>query len=452
MVILHAFVVDRAVRWGKMPGWYRIVALSSSVNRQKADPIEVVNQDSKRCGRQACRQIRGGLEDVNGTNCAIVLPFYGNFWTFGKVPLETELDHFMTNSNESGLPKIILGFAIGIATGAIAVGAYFIYLQEPAKVAVIGTEIDGGTEVIGATEVVEAPQVADEPAEASAASGEDPEDSLGLGQVYARIDGEPITAGDLAVLAQDYAQELGRVPPEQRASQLLSGIIEMRVLANAAVKDGLDEEDMVLRRIALARSRILSDEFLRQAVAEATSEERIRARFDEELAEFEADDELHLFHILVESEEEARAIVADIEQGADFASIAAEKSKDPGSGANGGDLDFVPRGMTVPEFEKAAFALEIGEYTKEPVQTQFGWHVIRLEEKRKTTPPEFVAAEARIRTDLIRETVAEKVESLRVAAKVEIVPPPEAAADEADAPAANGAASPADSDVGAPAQ
>lgn len=350
----------------------------------------------------------------------------------------------MTNSNESGLPKIILGFAIGIATGAIAVGAYFIYLQEPAKVAAIATEVVGATEV------------ADEPAEASAVAGEDNENSPGFGQVYARIDGEPITAGDLAALAQDYAQELGRVPPEQRVSQLLSGIIEMRVLANAAVKDGLDKEEPIIRRIALERSRILSNEFLRQAVAEATSDERIRTRFDEDVASFEADDELHLFHILVETEEEARAIIADIEGGADFASIATEKSKDPGSGANGGDLDFVPRGMTVPEFEKAAFALEIGEYTKDPVQTQFGWHVIRLEEKRKTTPPEFAAAEARIRTDLIRETVAEKVESLRVAANIEIVPPPEPAADEVDASAAEetdaSAASPADGDAGAPAQ
>jgi peptidyl-prolyl cis-trans isomerase C len=374
------------------------------------------------------------------------------------VPPETELDHFMTDPNETGLSKIILGFVIGIATGAIAVGAYFIYLQEPAKDVAIATEVVGATKVVGATEVVEAsaiaeaPAIVGAPAETSAAAGEDPEDSQGLGQVYARIDGEPITAGDLAAMAQDYAQDLGRVPPEQRASQLLSGIIEMRVLANAAVEDGLDKEEMVLRRIALMRSRILSNEFLRQAVAEATSDERIRARFDEEVASFEADEELHLFHILVETEEEARAIVADIEGGAEFASIATEKSKDPGSGANGGDLDFVPRGMTVPEFEKAAFALEIGEYTKDPVQTQFGWHVIRLEEKRKTTPPEFAAAEARIRTDLIRETVAEKVELLRVAANIEIVPPLQTAVDEADAPAANGAASPAESDTGSPAQ
>jgi peptidyl-prolyl cis-trans isomerase C len=154
-----------------------------------------------------------------------------------------------------------------------------------------------------------------------------------------------------------------------------------------------------------------------------------------------------LHHILVETEDEAKEIIADLEAGGDFAAIAKEKSTDTGSGAGGGDLGFVPRGVTVPEFEEAAFALEVGEVTDQPVQSPFGWHVIRLEEKRESSPPEFAAEENRIRTELLRSFITGKIEELRAAADVEIIEP-EAPADGDDDASGEGAPAPAE----APAQ
>jgi len=254
-----------------------------------------------------------------------------------------------------------------------------------------------------------------------------------LDQVYATVDGVPITGADLAVVAQDYAQQIGRAPVDLRIPELLEAVIDMRLLADAAEKAGLDEDDTVKRRLDFERMRTLRNEYLRDAATKAVTDEAVKAKFDAEMTDFKPGDERHLRHILVETEDEAKTIIADIEAGGDFAAIATEKSLDPGSAPKGGDLDFVGKGLTVPEFEKAAFALEIGEFTKEPVKTQFGWHVILLEETRDAPPPEFSSEERRIRTEMIREFVTNQVETLRAAATIDIVPPPEPPAPEAEA-------------------
>ena len=302
----------------------------------------------------------------------------------------------MTLSNGTRLPKIAWGFTFAVAFAAF--GATAVAQVQPAA---------GGA-------------VTDDP-----------------NRIYATVDGEPVTEADLAVVAMEYAQQLGRTPSDMRIPELLEVVIDTRLLAKAAEAAGIDEQDMVKRRLAFERARTLRNEFLRDTANNAVSDESVRARFDKEMADFVPGDELHLRHILVETEEEGKSIIADLAAGGDFAAIAAEKSKDPGSGPNGGDLDFVPRGLTVPEFEDAAFALEVGTYTEAPVQSQFGWHVIRLEEKRKASPPEFAAEEKRIRSEMIREFVTSKVDSLRAAAEIKIIPPPEAPA--AEAPAADGA-------------
>jgi len=337
------------------------------------------------------RQIRGALEDVNGMNAAIVTPYFSHSCIVGEHRLKPELDHVMTVLNGIRLPRIFFGFVLGASV--VAVGGNVVAQEQP----------------------VDTPQ--------AAAASEDSTDGQGLGQIYATIDGEAITEADLAILAQDYTEVLNRLPPEMRIPELLNGVIRIRLLAQAAEMAGMDKDELTMRRIEFQRLDVLSNEFVRQSIESAVTDKSIRARFDEELANFEPDDELHLRHILVDTEEEIRAVIAEIEEGGDFATIAKEKSKDRGSAVVGGDLDFVPRGGTVPAFNTAAFALEVGEYTKEPVQTQFGWHVILLEEKRKSQPPEFAAEEARIRSDMVGEVMSEKFETLRANAHIEIIAP-----------------------------
>jgi peptidyl-prolyl cis-trans isomerase C len=258
----------------------------------------------------------------------------------------------------------------------------------------------------------------------------------------------PITAGDLLIAAEDYARQLGGgAPGNLPIGELLDALINMRLLANAAEAAGIDEAPAVERRLAFERMRALRDVYLREEALKAVTEDFVQKQYDEEKAEFEPQDELRLHHILVETEDEAKEIIADLEAGGDFAAIAKEKSTDTGSGAGGGDLGFVPRGVTVPEFEEAAFALEVGEVTDQPVQSPFGWHVIRLEEKRESSPPEFAAEENRIRTELLRSFITGKIEELRAAADVEIIEP-EAPADGDDDASGEGAPAPAE----APAQ
>jgi peptidyl-prolyl cis-trans isomerase C len=302
----------------------------------------------------------------------------------------------MTATNGNHLAKIARGLALAIAVAA-----------------------SGG--LVVAQEAPVAPPAAT-PAVPPAAAVElapDPD------RVYAIIDGVPITEADLDVAAQDYIEELNQMPPEARLTQLLNVVIDMRLLARAAESAGVDKQEIVVRRLAFNRSRALRNEYLRDKATKVVTKESVQVRFDKEVADFKPGDEFHLHHILVKTEAEAKAVIVEIEKGGDFATLAKAKSIDPGSGARGGDLGFVPAGKTFPEFEKAAFALEVGAMTKQPVESQVGWHVIKLEEKRKEPPPELAAEVERIRNDLIREFVNGEVESLRAAAKIEIVPPPE---------------------------
>lgn len=259
------------------------------------------------------------------------------------------------------------------------------------------------------------------PAEADAAQQAE------MDRVLATVNGQPITIADLSIAAEEYIQQFGRQPPLE---ELLNIVINLRVISEAAEAAGFADRDEVKQRLEIARAEVLRDAYLRDGILNAVSEEDVKARYDEEVADFEPQDERRLRHILVETEDEAKQIIADIEAGGDFAEIAKEKSKDPGSGPNGGDLDFVPRGATVPPFEQAAFALEVDETTKEPVQSQFGWHIIRLEEIRESSPPEFESQADRIRGEMQRDYFVEEVTKLRDAADIEVATPDGAAEDQ----------------------
>ena len=124
-------------------------------------------------------------------------------------------------------------------------------------------------------------------------------------------------------------------------------------------------------------------------------------------------------HILVEKEDDAKAIIAALDKGADFATLAKEKSTDPAKD-NGGDLGFFSREDMVPEFADAAFKLQKGEYTKTPVHSQFGWHVIKVEDRRTAAPPSFEDSKQQLTNELAREVIGAKIKDLRSGAKIEM--------------------------------
>ena len=255
-------------------------------------------------------------------------------------------------------------------------------------------------------------------------------------QIVARVNGEAITEADLALAAQDFRDTLGQLPPDQRVMALINGIIDIRLMARAAEAEGLDETDEGARRLAFVRDRALRTEYLRERVFDGITDEAVQALYDEQVQEFEPQEEIRASHILVETEEEARALIAQLDDGADFAELAKTNSLDLGSGAAGGDLDFFGRGRMVPPFEEAAFALEVGAYTAEPVQSNFGWHIIAVTDTRMSSPPPIGQLRGQLEDELARQLFLAALDRLREGAEIEFVAPtadePAEAPDEAE--------------------
>jgi peptidyl-prolyl cis-trans isomerase C len=238
--------------------------------------------------------------------------------------------------------------------------------------------------------------------------------------VIAKVNGKSVTEADLALAEGELAQQFSRLAPEQRRAAALSAAIEIKVLAAQAVADGLDKDPDFKRRAEFLQERALHGEMVEKQVVGKITDDEIRARYDKEISAAPPANELHARHILVKTKEEADAIIKQLDGGADFQKLANENTSDPSGKTNGGDLGYFGPGQMVPEFDKAAGALEVGAYTKEPVQTQFGWHIIKLEDKRAKQPPAFDAVKENVRSLVIRDKYFELVKSLRAAAKVEI--------------------------------
>ncbi len=241
--------------------------------------------------------------------------------------------------------------------------------------------------------------------------------------VVARVNGAPITQADLGMAAQEFRDQLARIPAEQRREELINHLVEIKLAARAAESAGLDKDPAAAERIQAARDRALHVEYVRANVVAPITDEAVHKRFDEELAKFVPGNQYHASHILVETEDEAKAIIADLDKGGDFAAIAKEKSKDPGSKDAGGDLGFFDPAQMVKPFSDAVIALPVGTYTKEPVQSQFGWHVIKVVETRKEEPPTFEARAPALRNEMFAELFDATMKKLREDAKVEIVEP-----------------------------
>ena len=237
--------------------------------------------------------------------------------------------------------------------------------------------------------------------------------------VVATVNGQPITEADVKLAEGDLDQQFRQLPEDQRRGAALSALIEIRLMANKAVEKGLDKDAEFQRRMAFLKERALHSAFVEKEVAATVTDEAVRARYDKEMADTKPANEVRARHILVKTEEEAKAIIAELDGGKDFETLAKEKSTGP-SGPNGGDLGYFRAGQMVPEFEAAAFAMEPGSYSKEPVKTQFGFHVIKVEDKRAVQPPAFDDVKENVKSLLLRETYFAMAKDIRNAAKVEV--------------------------------
>ncbi|MHA6300296.1 peptidylprolyl isomerase [Devosia sp. CAU 1758] len=274
----------------------------------------------------------------------------------------------------------------------------------------------------------------DSTAPAVAAEAVDP------GTVVATVGDESITEGDLAFAAEDMAQDLAQMPPEERRAFLVRILIDMKVMSKAAREAGMDQTEIFAQRKTYLEERALRRAYFAEAIAGSVTQEAVQAEYDAYVAQFAPVEEIRASHILVESEDLANDLKAKVDGGADFAALAREHSIDPGA-ANGGDLGFFGRGMMVEPFEEAAFGLaETGDVSA-PVQSQFGWHIIKLAEKRQSAPPAFEQVAPQIQNQLLMDTFTAKVDELMSGVTVDIVDPDLKAKFDAQEAAEAGAAS-----------
>ena len=234
----------------------------------------------------------------------------------------------------------------------------------------------------------------------------------------AKVNGATITAGDLAVAADDPALSLPGVDEAQKRNLLVDYMVDLKIGAQAAEKDQVAESPDFARKLAYFRDKLLLDEYLEREAKKAVTPQAERALYDETVKAMKPEEEVHARHILVDNEAEAKKIAARLKAGEDFAKVAAETSKDPGSKAEGGDLGWFTKERMVAPFADAAFKMEAGKIS-DPVKTQFGWHVIKVEEKRTKPVPSFDEMKEQVEAYLTRKTQQDLITKLREGAKIE---------------------------------
>jgi peptidyl-prolyl cis-trans isomerase C len=235
--------------------------------------------------------------------------------------------------------------------------------------------------------------------------------------VIARVNGVDIKQSDLTLAEEDVGSDMQAASPEAKREHLISYLADIIMVTQAADKKNLADNPDFKRRLAFLRNKLLMGYELQQEAKTALTDEALKQTYDEAVKSMGGQEEVHARHILVEGEDEAKAILEQLKGGADFAKLAKEKSKDPGA-AEGGDLGYFTKDQMVPEFADVAFKMYPGQLSN-PVKTQFGWHVIKVEDKRIKQPPEFEKVKDQIEAYLARKAQSDFIAKLRQSAKVE---------------------------------
>lgn len=243
--------------------------------------------------------------------------------------------------------------------------------------------------------------------------------------VVATIDGEKITRAELEALKQQMAAQypqLGQVPLDAVYKGLLDRAIDQRLMEKEARKAKLQNDADVKAQLKDVESELIRRAWLSKTVEKRVTDDKVKAAYDQMVKSTPDEEEVRARHILVETEDKAKDLIGKLNGGAKFEDVAKAESKDPGA-ANGGDLGFFRKGDMVPEFSEAAFGMKAGELSKAPVKTQFGWHIIKVEERRKMQPPKLEDVAAQLRGEVAQAEAAAVIKDLRDKAKVETFNP-----------------------------
>jgi peptidyl-prolyl cis-trans isomerase C len=235
--------------------------------------------------------------------------------------------------------------------------------------------------------------------------------------VVARANGVDIRESDLAFAEEEIGSNMPQMGPDQKRDYLITYLTDVIVMSQAAEQKKVGDNPDVQRRLAFDRNRVLMEALLQDVGRAAVTDEAMHKVYDDATKQMQPEEEVHARHILVPTEDEAKAIEDQLKKGADFAALAKEKSKDPGA-ADGGDLGYFTKDQMVPEFAEVAFKLDKGQIS-DPVHTQFGWHIIKVEDKRTKPTPTFDQVKVQLENYVAHRAQAELVDSLRKTAQIE---------------------------------
>jgi peptidyl-prolyl cis-trans isomerase C len=248
--------------------------------------------------------------------------------------------------------------------------------------------------------------------------------------VIARVNGVEIHQSDLAIAEEDVGQNLPQGGEEARRDYLVSYLSDMILLAQAAEERRLQDDPDFKRRAALARNKVLMEALLQNEGKKSLTDQALHAVYDDAVKQMGNEEEVHARHILFrvanpadekaskEAEDKVKAVIDRLKKGEDFAKLANELTEDPSGRKDGGDLGYFTKDQMVPEFSTVAFKLDKGAIS-DPIKTQFGWHVLKVEDKRKRQPPEFDKVKPQLETFVERKAQMELVNKLRADAKIE---------------------------------
>jgi peptidyl-prolyl cis-trans isomerase C len=236
----------------------------------------------------------------------------------------------------------------------------------------------------------------------------------------ATVNGKPLTEADMKLAETEIGPDIASLPDATKRRVLVEYLIENQLFSEAAEGDKLAAGPAFEERMTYWRRRALRDLYFDKTVKGGVSEAEAKKFYDEQVKQIKPEEEVHARHILVEKKELAVELADKIKKGGDFAALAKENSKDPGSKEQGGDLGFFAKGQMVPAFEEAAFKLT-KDQVSEPIETQFGWHIIKVDEKRARPLPTFESVKERILASMTQQKAQVVGTELRTKAKIEYI-------------------------------
>ncbi len=237
--------------------------------------------------------------------------------------------------------------------------------------------------------------------------------------VVAKVDGKDITRVDVFRFIKMMPANVQQLPPQAIYPMALDQVVNTRLVQNKAEEAGLDNDPEVQQQLAMAKQQIIRSVYVQRAVDKEISDSDLKKKYDEAVGNTPDVQELKAAHILVDTEAKARDIIAKLKDGADFAKLAAENSGDPGNKDKGGDLGWFSKQDMVPEFADAAFKIGKGKVSETPIKTQFGYHVVKVEDTRKRPKPSFEELKPMLQTEVRREKLEAMLDNWKSAAKIE---------------------------------